>query len=95
MNGVTWPVIGLTMTMRELYCSHCVVGRLIGIGREEPPSRKTLNKGEINRRSLGLKTATIGGGLTYGTADLPSVFVEHQDIRGEGVIRSKLATRPQ
>ena len=60
--------------------------RLVRVGREEPPSRKTLNKREINRRSLGLKTATIGGGLTYGTADLPSVFVEHQDIRGEGVI---------
>src|SRR5438045_3733103 len=72
-----------------------LVGRLIGIGREEPPSRKTLNEPDIDGRSLGLETAPIGGGLGQRTAELSSVFVEYQYVRRERVIRSKLTTRPQ
>src|SRR5437763_1213607 len=45
------------------------VGRLIGVGRKEPPAREAVDECDVDRRSCGLEPAPAGRGLAQGAAD--------------------------
>src|SRR5207249_1868919 len=90
MNGVTSPLSGSTVTMRELLFCPPPVGGLVGVRGEEPTALHAVLKGDVDGRAFGLKacvTRIEGRRLAKGPSDLVAVLIEHQNIGRHGVGR--------
>ena len=90
MNGVTCPSSGSTTTMRELLFCPAAWVAWFEVGREQASAAQPLLKGDVYRRARRLQPSRRSR-LRQWAADQVAIFVEHQDVRGEGVRRIKLA----
>ena len=61
---------------RAVVISVVLMGRLVGIGRKQRPSRKAVDECDVDGRSRGLEPASVGGRLAQGAADQLPVLVE-------------------
>ena len=65
------------------------MSRLIGVGREQPPTGEAVDEGDVDRRTRGLEPAAAGCGFAQRSADLPAVLVEYENVRREGIVRGE------
>jgi len=89
MNGVTCPVIGFTVTIRELlFCPPPWVDWLESVAKSRPPEKPLTNAMSI-AGPAGWNPPPLGVGLPKGPRISPPIPVEYQDVRCEGVGRAE------
>ena len=88
MNGVTVPVIGSTVTMRELLLFPVVRSDWFEVGREQAAAVDSILERDVDSGARRLKADPRRCWLAKRAFELVSILIEYEDVGREGILRA-------